>query len=80
MKDVIIQVPKIEPKLTVYEKIKKAVGNDTLTPEQILAKTKDIDLYNLRSKISNLVVIGDLESISCPHCNVGKMYRRKNVS
>jgi len=77
MKDVTIQFPKEENKLTIYQKIKLTLNNKTMTADQIYTKIKDIDLYTVRTKISNLVQIGDLEVIKCPHCDVGKMYRKK---
>lgn len=77
MKDVTIQIPKEQNKLTIYQKIKLTLNDKTMTANQIYAKIKDIDLYTVRTKISNLVQIGDLEVIKCPHCDVGKMYKRK---
>ena len=77
MKDVIIQFPKEVNRKTSYQKIKLTLSNKTMTADQIYAKIKDIDLYTVRTKISNLVQIGDLEVIKCPHCDVGKMYRKK---
>jgi predicted membrane protein len=77
MKDVTIQIPKEQNKLTIYQKIKLTLNDKTMTANQIYAKIKDIDLYTVRTKISNLVQIGDLEVIKCPHCDVGKMYRKK---
>lgn len=77
MKDVTIQIPKEENKLTSYQKIKITLNNKTLTSDQIHAKIKDMDLYTVRTKICQLVQIGGLEVIKCPHCDVGKMYRIK---
>ena len=77
MKDVIIQFPKEVNRKTSYQKIKLTLSNKTMTADQISAKIKDIDLYTVRAKICNLVQIGDLEVIKCPHCDVGKMYRKK---
>jgi hypothetical protein len=77
MKDVIIQFPKEVNRKTSYQKIKLTLSNKTMTADQIAANIKDIDLYTIRTKICNLVQIGDLEVIKCPHCDVGKMYRRK---
>lgn len=77
MKDVTIQIPKEQNKLTIYQKIKLTLNDKTMTANQIYAKIKDIDLYTVRTKISNLVQIGDLEVIKCPHCDLGKMYRKK---
>ena len=77
MKDVTIQFPKEENRKTSYQKIKLTLNNKTMTADQIAANIKDIDLYTVRTKISNLVQIGDLEVMKCPNCDVGKMYRKK---
>ena len=77
MKDVTIQIPKEENRKTSYQKIKLTLNNKTMTADQIAANIKDIDLYTIRTKICNLVQMGDLEVMKCPNCDVGKMYRKK---
>ena len=77
MKDVIIQFPKEVNRKTSYQKIKLTLSNKTMTADQIAANIKDIDLYTIRTKICNLVQMGDLEVMKCPNCDVGKMYRKK---
>ena len=77
MKDVIIQFPKEVNRKTSYQKIKLTLNNKTMTADQIAANIKDIDLYTIRTKICNLVQMGDLEVMKCPNCDVGKMYRKK---
>jgi len=72
-----IDLPKEENRKTSYQKIKLTLSNKTMTADQIAANIKDIDLYTVRTKISNLVQMGDLEVMKCPHCDVGKMYRKK---
>ena len=77
MKTRIIQIPKIERKLSREEQIIKTVTNISLTANQIGRKIPGFSMYNLRPMLSNMVRDGILESHNCSHCDIGTMYKVK---
>ena len=77
MKNRIIILPNEEKKHTVNEQIIKILGNNALTAWQIDKKTTTKSIGNVRGVLSNMVRLGELECVKCPHCDLGRMYKVK---
>lgn len=77
MKSRIIQIPKVEKKISHEEQIIKILSNISLTANQIGKKIPGYSMYNLRPLLSNMIRDGILESHNCSHCDIGTMYKVK---
>ena len=77
MKSRIIQIQKVEKKISHEEQIIKILSNISLTANQIGKKIPGYSMYNLRPLLSNMIRDGVLESHNCSHCDIGTMYKVK---
>ena len=77
MKSRIIEIPIVERKMIAEDQIIKIIGDKTLTSWQVGKKSSIRSSSHIRGVLSNMVRLGKLDCVKCPHCDIGRMYRVK---
>ena len=75
-KSVIIETPQEEKPLTVSELIIFSLNSKPMSAHQLTKKLNG-KFDTIHPKLCNMVKNNEIESILCPNCEIGRMYKKK---